>query len=491
VKAALTWLALVCAACAGAAPPALAPPVTDSDEGWRGAIPPAGEPSRIDYPVPRTERLDSGLSLWAVERPARVASITLVVRHGASSLPAGKSGLAALTARMLTESTRERSSLELAEAVESLGTTLVHDASRDTSMVGMTVLSSDLERACDLLAEVALRPRFDAEELERVRGEWLDGLRAERQNPNRLASLAGLRRLYGEPHGAPVGGGIGDVQRLTTSDVIAFHREAWRPESAALVVVGEPDPARVRRAVERAFGRWKAAAVEQPFFASPPPLPDPPVRDKPLVVLIDRPGSVQTALFAVHPLPRRSEPGFEARQILNSVVGGLFTSRLNQNLREKHAYTYGARSQAIATRHWGAFAVSTSVETAVTAPALRELLTELRQARDPRSGRPIAGDELARAKADLASSLGAHLEQVDSVSRDMTALFGLELGADYYSRYPALLAAVSRDEVQAEAATRLMPDQLVIVVVGDATAIEGDLAALGVSVERPGAELVD
>jgi zinc protease len=411
-----------------------------------------------------------------------------VVKYGASSLARGKSGLAALTARMLTESTEKLGPLELAEAAESLGTTLDHDAGRDYSSLGLTVLTSDLDRAVELLAEVALRPRFAPDELERVRGEWIDGLVAERQAPERLASMAALRLLLGDQHGAPVGGGVSDVKRLTREDISSFHQSAWRPEAAVLVVVGDVDPSAVERAAQNTLGGWRAKGAAPPapvsFEAQQPP-------QRARVVLVDRPGSVQSAIFCAQPFPRRDAPGHEARQVLSGVVGGLFTSRLNQNLREKNAFTYGARSQAIATRDWGAFVVSTSVETNVTGPALAEIFAELGAAKDPGKGRPIADEETARAKADLVSSLGAHLEHVDRVAGDMTTLFGLRLPPDYWSGFPATVAAVDTTSVQAQAAQGLSPEKLIVVVVGDAQAIEPALSKLPVQVERAPEALID
>lgn len=480
-------LLLLVAACASAASPPLAPPLAASAAAWRAQEPEPGPSSRLEYPAPAIGALDTGMQLWVVRRPARVVSVAVVSRAGASALSAGKSGLAALTTRMLTESTEQRGSLELAEAAESLGTTLVHDAGRDYSLVGLTVLTSDLDRAVDLLAEVVRRPRFAPDELERVRAEWIDGLVAERQSPQRLASLAALRLLLGEPHGAPVGGGVSEVKRLSVADITQFHQRAWVPSAAALVVVGDVDPASVQSAAARAFGDWQSAG--QPM----PPAPVQPAKrtGKTRVVIVDRPDSVQSTLFAAQSFPRRDAAGFEARAILNSVIGGLFTSRLNQNLREKNAFTYGARSQAIATRDWGAFAITTSVETNVTGPALREILGELAAARDPSRGRPLADDEIGRAKADLVSSLGAHLESVDRVTTDMVSLFSFGLPKDYLSQYPVLIRGVSKDEIQSQARDLITPEDLVVVIVGDAAKIEPGLAKLPVSVERASAELVD
>ena len=485
------WLcsAVVLSACGGhTAPPLEAPtrvesPVAAVAPSWRAEVPAPGAATRVEYPVPEISRLDSGLSIWVVRRPARVASVSVVVRHGQSSVPPKKSGLAALTARMLTESTKDKSSSELAEAVESLGTTLSHDAGRDYSLVGMTVLASDVERAVELLGEVVQRPRFAADELDRVRGEWIDGLLAERQNPGRLASLAALRVVLGEPHGAPVAGSVSDVKQLEIKDVRAFHARAWTADAAGLLVVGDVEPARVRAAAERALGRWRKATAKAPKLEAFDP-PAAPTRAR--VVVVDRPGSVQSAIFAAQSFPRRDAPGHEARQLLSAALGGLFTSRINANLREKNAFTYGARSQAIATRHWGAFVVFTNVETSVTAPALRELFAEI----DAADARPIGADELARARADAVSSLGARLEDVDRVADDLVTTFHLGLAPDYSASLPRLLESLPVAAVHREAA-RLRPEQMVVVIVGDKAAITPSLSKLPVTIETAAAALVD
>jgi zinc protease len=205
---------------------------------------------------------------------------------------------------------------------------------------------------------------------------------------------------------------------------------------------------------------------------------------------VDRPGAVQTALFVAQRFPARSAPGHEAREVLGEIVGGLFTSRINMNLREKHAYTYGASGRPIATRAWGAFVVSSSVRTDVTAPALAEVVRELERARDPSLGAPITADEIGRAKADLLHTLGARLEHTSRVAQAMTALFSVDLGNDYYTRYPNLLAAIGQPELSTNAGL-LTPDDLVIVLVGDRKEITPGLEKSGLKLELAAAALTD
>lgn len=491
---ALVGLGLLLAACGSevktyrAHPPtkpvASAPP---DPEAWREERPAEGQRGEVRFPAPEVEKLKNGLTVYVVRRPAAAATLRLVVRQGASSVPVGKSGLAGLTARLMIESTKSHDSLALAEAAESLGAPLASDAGRDDAFVGLSALTGDLDQGLALLAEVTTSPAFDAKEFERVRGEWVDGLVAERQSPDRLASLAGLRLLFGPAHGAPVGGGVSDAKKLTVADLKAFHARAFRPENAALLVVGDVGLDALRSSVERHFGRWKGKPGATSEAAVP--VPPPPARGR-IVTIVDRPGAVQTAVFAGQRFPARSAPGFEAREVMSTLLGGLFTSRINMNLREKHAYTYGASGRAVATRSWGAFVVSTSVRTDVTAPALREAVRELERVRDPALGAPITPEEIDRAKADLLHNLGARLEHTTRVAAAVSPLFSLDLGADYLTRYPGLLTLVSPSEV-ASSTLLLTPDDLVVVLVGDMKAIGPGLEQQGYKLETAAEALTD
>jgi zinc protease len=487
------WLlALFVAACtptapvsAPAAPPKPVPAPSASETDWRQEVPKPGPAARFWYPTPQSAKLANGLTLLVVQRPTRVSTLAFVVRAGASSVDKGKSGLAALTARMLTEGTKKHSSASLAEAAESLGSTLDHDAGRDYSSIGLTTLNEFVPRGIALVAEVVREPAFSAVEFQRVQKEWIDGLVAERQTPERLASLAGLRLLLGEPAGAPVGGSIADVKKLGVKDLVAFHAAHYTPGESALIVVGNVTLESVQPQVEKVFADWKSGPVA-PLGAIPTPAPAANV-----VHLVDRPGSVQSALFVAQPLPKRSEDGHEVRLVLNNLLGGLFTSRLNHNLREVHAYTYGARSSDVATRQWGALVVTTSVQTPSTADALFELIGELRKARDPALGAPIQTDEVERARTDLETGLAAHLEDDDRVADDFSTSFVDGLPLDYLAHFDTALAKATRDSVASEAKARLDPDHLVIVVVGDRASVGADLQKKGFQLETASDALIE
>ncbi|HYQ03103.1 MAG TPA: pitrilysin family protein [Polyangiaceae bacterium] len=469
---------------AAATAPVAAPPAPDPQL-FRITPPKPGAHPAVQFPTPALKTLKNGVTLLVLPKHAPVTTLSVVTRDGASSLPPGKSGLAALTVRMMTEATQQHSALSLAEAAESLGSSLEGDAGRDESNVEMSVLTRDVPRGLELLAEVVLKPAFREADFARVKGEWLDGLRSERQEPSRLASLAALRSMLGPSAGAPVSGSIPDVEKLTVADLKAFHALSYRPEKLAVIAVGDVTLSTLEPDVERLFGHATSNAPAKPSEAA---LPEPP--DKLKVLIVDRKDSVQSSIFAVQPFPKRSEPGFEAREVMSSLLGGLFTSRLNSNLREKHAYTYGVHGQALATRNWGAFYVATEVKSETTADSLFELLGELTRARNPKLGAPINEPESNRARADLMHSLGARLEHTSLLADSMATLFSQQLPSDYYTKYPALVSAVSTNQVATET-SRLTPERMTVVIVGDRTQIEPSLKKRGYTPEPADPHLLD
>jgi zinc protease len=237
--------------------------------------------------------------------------------------------------------------------------------------------------------------------------------------------------------------------------------------------------------VRERFGSWRGA----PATVGPPP--SLPHVDEPRVVLVDRPGAVQSALFVAQPLPPRSAPGFETRQVMNAVLGGLFTSRLNQNLREEHAYTYGVHSSAIATRTWGGWVATTTVETSVTAAALHELVGELGDVVGEVPRRPFTDAEVERAKAALIQRQAAHLVDARDIAYDFVTTFVEGLPGDYPARYAERIGAVRRDDAARAARDFLTPDRLLVVVVGDRQRVERELRAAWPHVETAHPSLLE
>ncbi len=251
-----------------------------------------------------------------LNKPSAVTTLSVVVRHGASSVPLGKSGLAALTARMLTEATQRYSSLALAEATESLGSSLEEDAGRDESHVSLSTLTADVPRGLELLSQVVFSPAFNPRRLCARQRRMARRLARRTPAAGRLASLAALRTLLGPVAGAPVSGSIPDVEKLKVADLVAFHRSAYVPSNLAVIAVGNLTLAQLEPDVERLFGH-----ASGPVFPAPTATVTPEAPSKLRILLVDRKDSVQSAIFAVQPFPKRSEPGFEAREIMGNVAG--------------------------------------------------------------------------------------------------------------------------------------------------------------------------
>ncbi len=461
-------------ACGAAQPPPKGPAdrrTRSSDpDAFRAIAPPLGPPIAWQYPTAQRAKLRSGLTVLLVPKKAATVTVSVVSRSGGSATGAQRAGLAALTLRMMTEGTLHHPGPELARAVEVLGANLEHDTDRDGCSLSMEVLREDLPNALTLLGDVVKVPSFASDDFERVRFQWLQTLQAIRQEPRSLASLAALELLYGPQAASPVLGTAASIHGLTRRDLVVFHARHFVAPNLAVVVSGDVALEELTGLVRRHFASLPVTAP--PLRADDEPKPPGTFQG---VFLIDRPGAVQTAIFAVQHFPRRTEPAAAARDVLNNLLGGLFTSRLNLNLREKNAFTYGIRSLVLSTRAFGGFAITTSVKTKTTARALAEILGELERLK----GSPhLEPGELDRAKADLVRGYGSSLEHASRLQGDAEDLFVDGLRDDHYDRYIAELRGVEEPSVL-EQAKRLRPEQLVVVMVGDRATIAPLLAKKG------------
>lgn len=488
------------------APPPAPPASVSSADAFRATAPTPDAPRAFMYPTPTVQQLDNGLALYVVERDTPLVVASLVLRSGSADDPPGKSGLAALTARMLTEGTRHKTDRELAEASEDLGSELHAAAAHDTTSLDFEFLAADLAPALDLMVEAFTKPRLDPEVFGRVKNQWLDQLTSERQEPAALAAIAGMRAVLGPDRGAPTRGSLSGVRALTVNDLTRFHRTHYHPNRAALVVAGGVNASTVQQQATRAFKGWAAAKAKAKATPAPSPAvagdasaptagPDASAPSTSAgsakfgrVLLVDRADSVQSALFVGQPFPARSAAGWETRELLNQVLGGMFTSRLNQNLREKHGFTYGARSYNYALARFGVWFLATSVRTDSTARALSEVLSEVTAVR---RASPVTTDELERARQELLGSYAAHLEQSSGVVGDITELFANQLQPAYFTGLGQLLTAVGPEHVQQEASLQLRPDALVAVVVGDKRQVLDELKTVAVEVIDAPAALID
>jgi zinc protease len=440
------------------------------DEPWRNEPPAPGTARALQVPVPELFELPNGLKVFVNERPALpFVSASLVVKTGSAANPGNKPGLANFTAAMLDEGTTTRAALDIADQVSQLGGTLFTSSSADSMQVSGGSLRRTFPDLLGVMSDVILHPTFPAEEVERQRASRLASIRQQRDNANTVANNSMFAALYGSnhPYGYPELGTEPSNQNMTRDDMQAFWARHFVPNNAALIVSGQITPEDLRPLVEEAFGGWTRGDLAETAAGNP-------ITTNARLVLVDRPGAPQTQLRVASIGVPRSTPDYEALLVMNEALGGLFSSRINLNLREQKGYSYGARSQFTFFRLPGPFIVSSGVRTDVTAPAVTEIFREIDRIRTE----PMTGEELTLSKDSLIRSLPAQFETSQSVSSSTADIYLHDLGLDYYTKINARLSAVTTAQAQAAAERYLDPARLIVVAVGDAAQIRQPLQAL-------------
>ena len=427
------------------------------------------------YAFPRFERrtLPNGLSLVvAPVSKLPVVSVLAVVEAGADADPEGKEGVAQLTARALVEGTTDLDGAALTDRLERLGTALDASADWDAAVVRMTVLAPRLGEALALMGEVLAAPAFPEREVERLKAERLADLLQLRTEPRGLADEMFDRFVYAPDarYGRPDGGSEASVAALTRDDVAHFYAARYRAGGTTLVIAGDVSADEAERLATDSLGRWAGARP------APAPAADAPARGGRRVHVVAKEDAPQSELRVGHVGLPRSHPDFFAVTVMNALLGGLFSSRINLNLREAHAYTYGAHSGFDWRRGAGPLAVSTAVASDVTAAALRETLLEI----DRMRADPVSEGELSLATSYLDGVFPIRYETAAAIAAALANMHIYGLGADYYDRYRERVRAVTLDDVQRAARQYLDPERLQVVVVGDPTAVRAPLEALGV-----------
>jgi predicted Zn-dependent peptidase len=382
-----------------------------------------------------------------------------------------------MTAEMLDEGAGGRDALALADAVDFLGATLETGADWDASTVRLRVPVARLGEALPLMADVALRPDFPDGELVRLRKEALTDLLQARDVPGRIASRALAEAVFGTAHryGRPEAGDAATLSALSVADLRAFHAERYTPAAATLVVVGDVTGAFVLPLLEKAFGAWPRPAAAPTLPAVPPP---PQVKGR-TVWLVDKPGAVQSAIRLGRVGASRADPRYAAAEVMNTLLGGSFTSRLNDNLREQHGYTYGARSAFARRLTAGLFLAAADVQTDKTAPAVTEFVKELTRIRTP-----ATPEEAERARSYAALNYAAEFETTQQVARHMVekVVYGLPDG--FFEQFVPEALAVDAAAIQKAAEAEVDPRNIALVVVGDRSKVEAPLRVLNLGPMR-------
>ena len=442
----------------------------NADAAWRNQPPTAGPAKALRVPTPETATLPNGLTLMLSERRGiPVVAASLVTRTGSAANPAGKPGLANFVAEMLDQGTASRSALQIADQVAQLGASLNTGSTMDVTTVSGSSLSKNFPALLDIVADVTLHPAFPSQEIERQRASRLAQLVQQRQRPDQLANLEMFAALYGpdHPYGYTELGTDAAVKALSRDDMMAFWKENFVPNNTALVVAGDISMSQLQALANKVFGSWQRGTPANPQIGAPK-------MTAAKIVIVDKPGSPQTQLRVAGIGAARSSPDFRPMQVMNMALGGLFSSRINMNLREAHGYTYGASSQFVFRRGAGPFVVSSGVRTDVTAPAVGEIFKEVRGI----AAEPMMPSELADAKSSMVNSLPGAFETDANIAASLQNIYVYGLPLDYYAHYAEQVNAVTADQALAMAKKYLDPGKLIVIAVGDRSKIEPELEKL-------------
>lgn len=435
--------------------------------------PPAPAPLRnFDFPEFTRIRLENGLRvLHAPIHALPVVTLNLLVEVGATADSPGRAGTASMVANLLESGTERAGPAEIAETFEHLGMELDAGAGWSHTHIGATGLASNVGPAADMMTALVRAPAFPPGEVERIRAELRANRMQRRAEPRALANEMAARFIFhGEsPFSRPISGTPESLEAVTRDDIERLHGEGFVPSRSTLVVVGDVKADAARRLAERCFGDWSGRGVS---VADPSASPR---SNEPRVVIVHRTGAVQSEIRVGHVGVARSTPDYFELLVMNAILGGSFSSRLNMNLRERHGFTYGASSGFALRRHPGPFMASTAVQSEVTAPALREILNEMSGIR---SAEPDAA-ELRNARDYLAGVFPLRLQSTGGVARRLSELALHRLDDDYYDRYRDHILRVDAPGVHRVAREHLHPRSSVVVVVGDADAVREPLEALG------------
>nr|MBA3334846.1 insulinase family protein [Acidobacteriota bacterium] len=435
-------------------------------------LPKPGANPKFTLPPIEKMKLSNGLDVWVVRQgELPLVSMNLVLKSGGTFEPADKSGVSSMTAALLDDGTKTRSALDIANGLQAIGASMGAGSSWDSASVSLSTTTKNFDQALDIYADVIVNPIFPEKELENVRKSALTGFVQRRLNPNAIADVVYDRVLYGatHPYGRQLSGTETTITALKRSDLVSFYEASYRPNNATLVVVGDVDGKTLLPKLEKAFAGWKSGTISGGELPSYAPL------EKAGIYLVDRPDAAQSVISIGQVGVDRSNPDFFPLQVMNSILGGQFISRVNLNLREDKGYTYGARSGFTFRRGAGPFSASADVQTAVTKQSVAEFLKEINGIRGTV---PVTTKELEYNKQSIIRRFPASFETVGQISGQLSNLIVYNLSDSYFNEYIQKVNAVTLADVNRVANKYLTPDKMAIVIVGDKKVIETGLKEL-------------
>ena len=434
------------------------------------ALPKPGPQPKFSLPPIEKTKLANGLELWMVEqKELPIVSMNLVLKTGSANEPGDRTGVAGITSQLLDDGTKTRSAVDIVNQLQAIGANINSGSGYDSTNVTLQTLTRNLDQALDIYADVVQNPAFPAKELESLRARALIGLRQQRSNPNAISNNVYNKVLYGDhPYGRD--NNEASIKAITREDVVNYYDSTFRPNNGVLIVVGDFNKAALRSKIEKAFENWKPGDVSARALAAAKPI------EKARIFIVDRPGSAQSVVSIGQIGVDRANPDYYALNVMNTILGGGFTSRINMNLREDKGYTYGARSGWSFRRGAGPFSAGGDIQTAYTKEAVAEFIKELN---DIRGGRPVTQKELEYNKQSLIRRYPSGFETVGAISGQLANLVIYGLPDTYFNDYIAKVNAITVEDVNRVAKQYLDPAKMAIVIVGDRKVIEPGLKELG------------
>jgi zinc protease len=437
--------------------------------------PPPGPPPSLHVPSWTRSALANGAELLVSEKhDLPLISFSITWLGGADQFePAGRQGVASLTAALLSEGTKTRDGEALSNALQLLGTSVNANVAGENGSISFVSTTARFPDTLAIVSDMLLNSTVPATGLDRLRGQRLVALAQARAQPNAIASRVFPRVVFGDAH--PYGRVVTEqsLKAISREDVVAFHKAYYQPGRALISVVGDTTAAAAKPVIEKSLGAW-AKGGERPAFDYPPV----PAARATTIYLVDKPGAAQSTFAIGRPGPPRNTPDFFALQVMNTILGGMFQSRLNANIREEKGYSYGVSSNFAFGKGPGAFRTGGDIVTAKSDAALVEFMKELRGII---GSRPVSDDELSTAKDALVQRLPATFASVSSINNALTTLWTQNLPDDYYQQYATRIAAITTDDVLRVARQYVTVENLAIVIVGDRATIEGPLKATGIA----------
>ena len=436
--------------------------VTPAPEAERVAPPAPGAPVVAAIPAPQEIRLANGLRVLVVEKhDLPLLTAALVATGGGAADPSDRAGVGSLTADLLPKGTRTRSATQIAAQIEALGGSIGSDASWDGSSISVTVKSDQAAPALGILADVAQNPAFAGEEIERARAQAIDGVSVTIKDPSQLAGLVAGRAVFGnQPYGHALSGTPESLKAIKAADIRSAYARTWQPNQATLVLVGDITPTAARALAEKSFAGWRSTGRQAAAGAAlaSQPLPEP------RVIVVDMPGAGQAGVVVARPGIARRDPSFYPASVANTVLGGGFSSRLNQEIRIKRGLAYGAGSSLSARREPGSISARTQTKNPTAPETVAIMVAEMKRL----GAEPVPANELEPRKATLIGDFGRGVETTDGIAGVLGAYVVQDVPLSELKAFTSKVSAVDPAAVQAAAASLLDPDRASIVVVGDA-----------------------